>query len=175
METTQPTKNIIERTLPLFLAIVTVIVVIFLSQLVIDMRQDMKELRKEITSLQQEPVMAANFEPFSALEQNCTRCHTERRFMGIHGSPDDIHAIIKHMETNPDLKLAAEDVDKVHAAMNLLKCTQCHDEMTIKKFGALNTAMQRSILKRMEEKPGTTVQAADERTIQRSIQTIQGF
>ena len=95
--------------------------------------------------------------------------------MGLHGPADNIHNIIEHMELNPDLILSSEDVDKVHAAMNLLKCTQCHDEEALKKFGALSTAMQRQVLRRMEEMPGSVIVKADEKAIQRSVQTIQGF
>ena len=172
METKQ---HVMEKTLSLFLTVVTVILVVFLSQILLSIRGEMKQLRSDIAALKQEPASAVDFEPFAPLEKNCTRCHTERRFMGIHGSSDDIHAVIKHMEMNPDLRLSPEDVDKIHASMNLLKCTKCHDEQTIKKFGSLNGALQRSILKKMEGKTGSGVTQADEKAIQRSIQTIQGF
>jgi hypothetical protein len=167
--------SVLERTLPLFLSIITVVVLIFIAQLQLGVKRELQDLRERVATMQQAPVEAVEFEPFAPLEKNCTECHSERRFMGVHGSGDEISALINHMEMRPDVKLTPQEVDKIHASMSLLKCTKCHDETTLKQFSALNTAAQRSVLTRMTEKPGAGLSKADADAIQKSVQTLHGF
>jgi hypothetical protein len=161
--------------LRLFLTVVTLIVVVFVAQILIKMQDELSGLKAEIALLTQEPVTAVDFAPFAPLDENCTQCHSERRFMGMHGSETDIQSIVDHMEMQADLALSPEDVDRVHAAMNLLKCAECHDEAALKKFAALNTSAQQKVLKRMETIPGSILANGDLSAIQRSVRTIQGF
>jgi hypothetical protein len=95
--------------------------------------------------------------------------------MGMHGSEADIQSIVDHMNMQTELALAPEDVDRVHAAMSLLKCAECHDETVLRKYAALNTTAQQKALKKMEAVPGSIVANGDYKAIQRSIRTIQGF
>ena len=167
--------HLFERILPFFLVIITAIIVVFLSQLMLNMKSELGEIKVSLATIESETMRNGSFEPFAALEQKCIDCHSERRFLGIHGSSAEILQIIKHMEMMPDINLSSADVNKIHSSLELLKCVRCHDEQALKKLSALSTDYQLQMIERMAEKTGSEISAEDIKNIQSSLQSIKGF
>jgi len=168
-------SHLFERTLPLFLAIITAIIVVFQAQILLELRSEVAALKETVT-LQNETLTAGQaIEPFAALDENCTKCHTERRFTGFHGSENDIGAMISHMEVNEDVNLSQQDVDRIHKSIQFLKCVSCHDEGPLKKMASMSSAKRFQIIDQMRNKPGAAISDEDARAIERAIQDIQGF
>lgn len=168
-------SHLFERTLPLFLAMITAIVVVFIAQLNLDMKKEIGELRQALSTVQAETAAGPAVEPFGILEEKCTDCHAERRFTQVHGTSADIAHVMKFMESMPDVDLSEKDVQKIHGSLQLLACAQCHDEQTIKEVAALSPDRQRAIIERMASKPGSGISLDDVSDMQRAFQAIQGF
>lgn len=167
--------HLFNRFLPLLLAIITTIVVIFMAQILLDVKAELKEVKTTLLKMEQEKISSASFKPFSVLEENCTGCHNERKFMGIHGGEAEITNVIKFMEQMPDVHLSPQDADKIHGSLELLKCVKCHDEGTIKKLGMMSVSKQRDIIERMGKKRGSGILSEDVNKIQQSLLKVQGF
>lgn len=171
----QHEPHLFERTLPLFLAIVTAIVVVFQSQLTMRLSSEIAELKSQITAVKPETRTTGGVRPFAALEQQCTSCHSERRFMGMHGSASELENVVRHMESMPGAHLTPSDKDVIHGSLRLLQCTRCHDESVFQSLAALNIREQRATIERMTAKSGTAASEDEIQAIQRGFQSIQGF
>jgi len=180
MNTVKPSHHIkrshlFERTLPLFLVIVTAIVVVFQAQILLQVREDLSAMRAEIAMIETQSATGADFAPFAALEQNCTDCHSERRFTRMHGSSSDIAHVIQFMEAQPDVELSERDVQRIHSSIALLKCVSCHDDARLKSMAGLSPERQREIIDLMVAKPGAAISEDEARAIEKAIQSLQGF
>ncbi|MBU1921016.1 hypothetical protein KKG66_09230 [bacterium] len=161
--------------MPLFLVVITAIIVVFQAQILLEVRSELAGL-KETIALQNEVFTTDQaMEPFAPLEENCTRCHSERRFAGFHGSDKDIGAMISHMEMNEELELSQFDVDRIHKSIQFLKCVSCHGEENLKTMAGMSSAKRLEVVERMRTKPGANISDEDARAIERAIQNIQGF
>lgn len=167
--------HLFDKILPPLLTIVTVIVVIFIAQILLDVKGELKEVKTTLKNMEQEKVKAASFRPFQPLEENCTSCHNERKFMGIHGGDAEITNVIKYMEKMPDVHLSAHDAEKIHSSLELLKCAKCHDEEAIKKLGAMSSMRQLEIIERMAKKTGSGILPEEAGQIQQALLNVQGF
>lgn len=168
-------SHLFNRLLPFLLIIITTIVVVFMAQILLDMNAELKEVKTALLNMEQEKVISTSFKPFGVLEENCTGCHNERKFMGIHGGDAEIANVIKFMEQMPDVHLSPQDADKIHGSLELLKCVKCHDESTIKKLGIMSTAKQKAIIELMAKKIGSGILPEDADKIQKALLKIQGF
>lgn len=164
-----------ERTLPLFLAIVTAIVVVFQAQLTMRLSTELAVLKTQITAMKPAAKTGGEVHPFAVLEQQCTSCHSERRFMGIHGTGSELENVMRHMENMPGAHLSPTDKDKIHNSLRLLQCTRCHDEGIFQSLAALNPREQRATIERMTTKMGSPASEEEINAIQRGFQSIQGF
>lgn len=79
------------------------------------------------------------------------------------------------MEKVPDLRRYAQERDKVHASLELLKCVRCHDEVNLKKLAPMGTAERLEIIRRMREKPDSGMTPEESAEILRACQKILGF
>jgi|GEM_PF-1915767 len=168
-------SHLFERLLPFLLIIVTALVVVFMAQILLDVRAELIEVKAALQKMEDEKIQSVSFQPFGALQENCTDCHNERKFMGIHGGGAEISNIIKFMEQMPDVHLSPRDVEKVHSSLELLKCTTCHDETQLKVLGTMNAARQREVIERMSKKSGSDILPEDIDKIQKALLEIQGF
>jgi hypothetical protein len=167
--------HLFNRFLPLLLAIITTIVVIFMAQILLDVKAELKEVKTAMRNLEQEKISNVSFKPFTALEENCTSCHNERKFMGIHGGEAEITSVIKFMEQMPDVHLSSQDVDKIHGSLSLLRCVKCHDEEQLKILGTLSSAKQKEVIEKMSKKRGAGILPEDIDQIQLTLLKVQGF
>jgi cytochrome c553 len=165
----------LQSMLSIFLAVITTIVVVFLAQLVLDMKSELGEIKTTLATLRTESATKIGVEPFRALEASCTNCHSERRFVGIHGSSSELKQMINKMEALPDAHISAQDRDKIHASLQLLQCVRCHDDQALKKLATLKRERQREIINKMAEKPGSEIPPEAAEEIMRAYQNIQGF
>ena len=171
-------SHLFERTLPLFLVIVTAIIVVFQAQILLEVRSEIAELKVAVLAHDEVCGSVPSIEPFAALEENCTTCHSERRFTGFHGGhgTDDITTMISHGKNgNMGLALSPTDVDRVHDSILLLHCVKCHDEGSIKALAGMSSAKRLQVIEKMREKPGANISDEETRTIERAIQDLQGF
>lgn len=86
-----------------------------------------------------------------------------------------MQGIIAKMEKLLDVRLSAQERDKVHASLELLKCVRCHDEVNLKKLAPMGTAEKLEIIRRMREKPDSGMAPEESAEILRAYQKIQGF
>jgi len=168
-------KHLFERLLPFLLIIVIAIVIAFIAQILLDVRNELKEVRSTLVRIESEKIKSVSFQPFKVLEENCTNCHSDRKFMGIHGTDTEVTGIIKFLEKMPDVHLTPQEIDKVHNSLSLLKCVKCHDEQQMQILGTMNTAMQREILERMSKKRGGKILPEEIAQLQRILLKVQGF
>jgi hypothetical protein len=168
-------NHLFGRLLPFLLTIVTAIIVVFIAQILLDVKAELMEVKASIKKMEVEKIKSVSFQPFKALQENCTDCHNERKFMGIHGDDAEINNIIHFMEQMPDVHLSPQDVEKVHGSLVLLKCAKCHDENQLKVLGAMNSAWQREIIERMSKKSGSNMSSDEVSQIQKAMLEIQGF
>ena len=168
-------KHLFERLLPFFLIIVIAIVVVFVAQILLDVRNELREVKSALAKIESEKVKNVTFQPFKVLEENCTSCHSDRKFMGIHGTDTEITGIIQFMEQMPEVHLTPEDIDKVHNSLSLLKCVKCHDEQQMQILGVMNTSRQREILERMSKKSSGKILPEEIAQLQRILHKVQGF
>ncbi len=168
-------NHLFSRLLPFLLTIITTIIVVFIAQILLDVKAELKEVKAALQKMEDEKIQSVTFQPFGALQENCTDCHNERKFMGIHGGESEISNVIKFMEQMPDVHLSPQDVEKVHSSLELLKCTKCHDDTQLKVLGTMNAARQREIIERMSKKSGSNILPEDVDRIQKALLEIQGF
>ena len=168
-------KHLVERLLPFLLLIVIAIVIAFVAQILLDVRNELKEVKSTLVRIENEKIKSVSFQPFKVLEENCTNCHSDRKFMGIHGTDTEITGIIKFLEKMPDVHLTSEEIDKVHNSLSLLKCVKCHDEQQMQILGTMNTTMQREILERMSKKSSGKILPEEIAQLQRILLKVQGF
>lgn len=165
----------LRRMFSTFLLVVTAIFVVLLAQLVLGVRSELGEIRTELSALRKEAAPPMVAEPTRVLEQRCVRCHSERRFMGVHGSAFELKQIVEKMEALPDVKISPQESEKIHASLELLKCVRCHEEERLKKLGALTPERRRELIREMAEKPGSEISPEESEGILRAYQKIQGF
>ena len=168
-------SHLFERIIPFFLIIISTIIIIFIAQVVIQLKGELQDIKTTLTDLQNEKVTNAKFEPFKVLEDNCTSCHSERKYSMIHGQGEEITKVLNYMEKMPDAHISLPDLDKIHGSLTLLQCIRCHDENQIKMLGALNASMQREYIERMTKKSGSGIVNEDVSKIQKALLQIQGF
>lgn len=168
-------NHLFSRLLPFLLTIVTAVVVVFTAQILLDVRAELMEIKSALNKMEEEKIRSVSFQPFQALEENCTDCHSDRRFMGIHGDETDITNIIRFMEKMPDAHLSPQDVEKVHSSLFLLKCVNCHDESQLKVLGTMSASGQREIIERMSKKSGSNILPDEVDDIHKTLLKIQGF
>lgn len=168
-------SHLFERLIPFLLTIITALVVVFIAQILLDVRAELIEVKSALIKMEVEKIKSVTFQPFKALQENCTDCHNERKFMSIHGSDAEISDIIKFMEQMPDVNMSPQDVEKVHSSLTLLKCAKCHDESQLKVLGTMNAARQREIIERMSKKSGAKILPEEIDQILQTLLQVQGF
>jgi hypothetical protein len=168
-------NHLFSRLLPFLLTIITAIIVVFIAQILLDVKGELKEVKTAMRNMEQEKIRSASFKPFAVLEENCTSCHNERKFMGIHGNESEITNIIQFMDKMPDVHISPQDVDKIHGSLHLLKCVKCHEEDQLRILGAKSISEQRDVLERMSKKSGAKILSEEIDHIIQTLLQVQGF
>jgi len=167
--------QLLTRNILFFLTIITVIILVFVAQILIEIKGEIIEIKSTFAKAEQEKISKTAFEPFKVLNENCTDCHSDRKFAGIHGETEEISGILKFMQQMPDANISPTDIDKIHSSLSLLKCVKCHSDDQIKILSTMNLAKQREIMIKMAKKTGSTMLAEDANKLLENLHKIQGF
>ena len=157
-----------------FLTILNAVLIVLLAGLVRDTRQDVNALRGVLASKQDLVNIAA---PKLTLfhEEKCTGCHTERRFVGPHTSGGQIEQIVAQMSKLPDAHITKKDLDKIHASLELLRCSQCHGVDQLRQLAIKSPTERMRIVREMVAKPGSRLSPDDVTRVLRAYELMIGF
>jgi hypothetical protein len=157
-----------------FLTILNAVLIVLLAGLVRDTRQDVNALRDVLASKQDLVNIAA---PKLTLfhEEKCIGCHTERRFAGPHGGQGQIEQIVAQMSKMPGAHIAKKDLDKIHASLELLRCSQCHGADQLRQLAIKSPTERMRIVREMVAKPGSRLTPDEVTRVLRAYEQMIGF
>ena len=169
------TKN---KMLVSFLIIINTILIVFACNMLLNIRSELQNLKNVLATkadLQQSIIQTAGAELFFQ-EEKCTRCHTERRFAGMHGTKSELLQVANKLKEHPpDAKINEKDLRTIHASLILLKCGQCHSSDMIKRIALKTEEEQLAIIKGMQERPGAEIAPDEVNGILKSFHLLLGF
>jgi len=157
-----------------FLTVIIAVVMILGIQLLLQVRSDLAELKSSVPALRSQVVSQRVADPFRVLDEQCTQCHSERRFSRPHSNAELI-GIIQHMEALPDFEISAKDKDIIHGSLEMLRCVRCHEDDVLKGVISMPTDRQREIVERMRRQPGSDISRFSAADILKAMRQIQGY
>jgi hypothetical protein len=157
-----------------FLTVLNALLTLLLCGLVRDTRQDINALRTILATKQDLVNVAAPKLAFFH-EEKCTGCHTERRFAGPHNVRGEIDQAIAHMRALPDARFSEKDVEKIHASLELLRCSQCHGVDQLRKLSIMSPSERMRVVRQMVAKPGSNITPDEAGQILRGYEQMVGF
>jgi hypothetical protein len=157
-----------------FLLVLNTLLTALLCGLIRDTRQDVNALR-EVLATKQDLVNVAVPKLTLFHEEKCTGCHTERRFAGPHKVRGGIEHAVAQMNRLPDVRIAKKELDKVHASLDLLGCSQCHGADQLRRLVLKSPAERKQIVREMVAKPNSNITPDEATKILRSFEQLVGF
>ncbi|MFQ6104289.1 MAG: hypothetical protein ACE5OP_08345 [Candidatus Glassbacteria bacterium] len=150
------------------------VMIVFVTAMLLSLRNEVMELKESMVT---EETLAQSRVPQLRLfaEEECTSCHTERRFLTEHRTSDQLMAIVKKMGAMPDVHLTDREVNLVHASLNVLKCTQCHESDVLKSLALKSESERLAIIKAMAKKRGSRITPEEVMSIHKGLELILGF
>jgi NAD-dependent SIR2 family protein deacetylase len=79
------------------------------------------------------------------------------------------------MRAMPDAGFTDQDMAKIHASLDLLRCTQCHGADTLRTLAIKSPAERMRIIREMVAKPGSNITPDEVTRISRAYQQMVGF
>lgn len=157
-----------------FLTVLNALLTLLLCGLVRDTRQDLNALRT-ILATKQDLVNVAVPKLTFFHEEKCTGCHTERKFAGAHNVRGQIEQAIAHMGALPDAGFTEQEVAKIHASLELLRCSQCHGADQLRKLSIKSPDERMRIVRQMIAKPESNITPDEATRILRAYEQMVGF
>lgn len=157
-----------------FLVVLNALLTLLLSGLVRDTRHDVLALR-DVLVTKQDLVNVAAPRLSLAHEDKCTSCHTERRFAGPHNVRGRIEEALARMKALPDARLTEQDMARVHASLEVLRCTQCHGADRLRLLAIKSPAERVRLTREMIAKPGSAITPDEASRILRAYEQMLGF
>ena len=157
-----------------FAVVLNALLVLVLSGVMMDMREDVRGLQDVLATKQDLVNVAAPKLAFFA-EQKCTTCHTERRFLGPHNVRGEIEQAVAHMSAMPDANFTQEDLAKIHGSLAALRCVQCHGADKLRLLALKSPEERMQLIREMIAKPGSNISPDEAQQINRSFQQMLGF
>lgn len=169
------TKN---KLLVSFLVIVNTILIAFACNMLLNVRSEVQNLEYVLatkTDLQQSVIQNAGAKTPFFQEEKCTRCHTERRFAGMHGTKSELLQVVNKLKEHPpDARIGEKDLQTIHASLTLFKCGQCHSSDLIKQLALKTKDEQLALIKGMQRKPGAEIVQDEVNGILKSFHLLLG-
>lgn len=163
-------------TITLFVVLLNAIIMLTLAGVINDLRHEVGAIRQDVLTLEDLARYVAPVKsPADFLDEKCTTCHADRRFLAEHGGPAEVQRVIQRMEALPDAHISVGDRDKIHGALLLMKCQRCHTEEIYNRMAALNPKERQASAMRMWEQSGTTMSREELLEILKAYDQIQGF
>jgi hypothetical protein len=147
---------------------------LFLIGLVVETRSDISVLEKHLAS-KKDLINLRQSSVENVLEKNCSRCHSEGRFAAFHGSEADMLRMIEEMQAVAGSAIDANDVEKIHASLELLQCNSCHEQERLRAMTLKSETERYELIRGMFQKSNVPVEDADVARIDHSYQQIYGF
>jgi hypothetical protein len=162
------------RVLLILSSVLSLVLIAFLTSQVGALRSEFVGLRGALAT--KEDLVRVSVPPVEFFhEEKCTGCHAERRFAGEHNTRGEMESALAHMKSLPDARFSDEDMGKIHASLQMLRCKSCHGADRLRTL-ALKTSEERmEIIRRMVNKPGSNLTEDDVSSIHASFQQIWGF
>jgi len=157
-----------------FLTVLNAILTLLLCGLVRDTRQDVSALR-EVLATKQDLVNVAVPKLTFFHEEKCTTCHTERKFAGEHNIRGQIERAVAHMGAMPDAPFTQEETARIHASLELFRCSQCHGTDQLRRLAIKSPADRMRIVREMIAKPGSRISPDEAGRILRAYEQMVGF
>lgn len=163
-------------TITLFVALINAIILLTLAGVVSGLRQEVSAIRQDVLTLEDLARYVAPVKsPADFLDEKCTSCHADRRYLAAHGSASQIQQVLQRMEALPDAHISVTDRDKIHNALLLMKCQTCHSEEIFNRMAALNQKERQLSVLKMWEHSGTNMSRQELLEILKAYDQIQGF
>ena len=159
----------------LFIALLNAVLVIFLAQMTVNVRQQVSGLEKQldrIEDLSQHVQQVRS--PGEYLEERCGTCHTERRYLGASGVTD-AEKLIERMNAFPDAHIAVEERDNLYGALKMMKCQRCHTDEVFSRLAMLNSKEHSTTILRMWEHAGTELSRQEVVEALKAFERLQEF
>lgn len=170
----KPTSRI--PSITLFVALLNAIILLTLAGVVGNLRRDVSAIRSDVLTLEDLARYTAPVKsPADFLDEKCTDCHADRRFLADHGGAAEVQQVLRRMESLPDAHITVGDRDKIHSALLLMKCQSCHTEEIFSRMAALNEKERQLSVLKMWESSGTTISRQELLEILKAYDQIQGF
>lgn len=160
----------------LLVALLNAIILLTLAGVVDNLRQEVRAISDNVLTLEDMARYTAPVKsPADYLDEKCTDCHADRRFLAEHGGAAEVQYILQRMEALPDAHISVGDRDKIHGALLLMKCQSCHTEEIFSRMAALNQKERQLSVLKMWENSGTTMSREELLEILKAYDQIQGF
>ena len=160
------------RFIVMFLLMSNTLLLVLLINIILKTQDDVISLQ-EVLATKTDLINLKQTGAESVLEKECTKCHSINRFVNFHGSEQELIQLIKQMQTASGEIFDPGDVEKIHASLELLKCSQCHiGQGEIKRLGLKSEGEQKEIIRQMLIKSNTNI--PDDETEVENIQEAYG-
>jgi hypothetical protein len=156
------------------LTVLNALLIALLCGLVRDTRQDVAALRT-VLATKQDLVNVAVPKLAFFHEEKCTACHTERKFAGEHNTRGQIDRALAHMAKMPDAPFTQKETAKIHASLEIFRCSQCHGTDQLRGLAIKSPAERMRIIREMIAKPGSRISPDESTRILRSFEQMVGF
>lgn len=157
------------RVLATVLGAVGLILLLFISQEVVQLDYQVAQLRNELATKEDLANLAVHLGPtdpgMAALETSCTDCHTRETFQEVHGITEDVHDLVTRMSQLSGAHVAPEEIPRVEAALTFMKCAHCHSLDRLKELAILSPRERWDVIVSMMREPGATISQADAQRI----------
>lgn len=172
MRETMEKRYSIGQIFSILLTVFIAMYVVFSGSLILNIQSEIKELSAGIKKMEEEKKLTAVVDPFSVLDQECTICHSERKYLMPH-STAELDRIYERMTSLPDFHISSDVNDEVHTSLRLLRCIRCHETEVFSHVATLPPSLQRNVILDMREKPGSDIRRQDVDEIIKSLQEIK--
>jgi hypothetical protein len=157
------------RVLNGIVASVAVILLVFTIQLLVQLHDDVGQLRDELATKEELANLAVHLGPpdptQTALEGSCTGCHTAEAFTAAHGLDEGVHDLVSRMNRLAGAHIDPAEIPRVEAALTFLKCAHCHPIDRLKELAILSPQERWDVILTMAEAPGGTISQEDAQRI----------
>ena len=125
----------------LFVGGIAVILLLFLTQMVVSVRNDLGDLERTLVTKSDLANLAVNLAPgdpaMVGLEGTCTDCHDIRAFRDSHRLDDvEVEQVVAQMSQLAGASISPDEVPRAEAALTFLKCAHCHTIDRLKELGS---------------------------------------
>ncbi len=149
---------------------IALVLLIFLSQSVVGLRSEIRQMRETLVTREQLANLAARLGPtdpaLAGLEGTCTDCHDVKAFRDSHKLDDvEVQELVARMSQLAGAHIAPEEVPRAEAALTFMKCAHCHSIDRLKELAILSPEERWKVIVSMMQEPGAKISQEDAQRI----------